>query len=62
MCHKRNIKIALALYSQTMSDPNSTNIMVSGWVKKRLEELKNKEGHTSLDSTIRVLLIRYTGD
>jgi hypothetical protein len=43
-----------------MGEPGVT-IKVSSWVKERLEELKNKEGHTSLDSTIRVLILRYKG-
>jgi len=33
-------------------------IGVSGWVKERLEKIKEKEGHTSLDSVIRTLLLK----
>lgn len=33
-------------------------INVSEWVKKRLDKLKEKEKHKSLDSVIRTLIIK----
>jgi len=34
------------------------NVEVSEWLKAKLEEIKKREGHKSLDSVIRVLLER----
>jgi hypothetical protein len=33
------------------------NVEISGFVKGQLEELKENEGHKSLDSVVRVLLV-----
>lgn len=34
------------------------NIVVSDWTKERLERVKAAEGHKSLDSVIRTLILR----
>ena len=34
------------------------NVEISEWVKARLEEIKKREGHKSLDSVVRSLLER----
>lgn len=35
-----------------------TNVEISEWVKAKLEEVKKREGHKSLDSVVRALLER----
>ena len=37
-------------------------VKVSDHVKNQLEEIKNKEGHSSYDSAIRVMLMAYEVD
>ena len=34
------------------------NIGVTAWTKGKLEDIKKKEGHTSLDSVIKTLLLK----
>lgn len=38
------------------------NVEVSGYVKRKLEVKKEKEGHKSLDSVIRVLIVEKEGE
>lgn len=37
-------------------DSEKTTIQLSRYVQKRLEDIKNRNGHTSYDSVIRYLL------
>lgn len=34
------------------------NVVVSDWTKRKLEEIKSKEDHKSLDSVIRSLILK----
>lgn len=45
-----------------MKVSDRTNIKISTWTKDHLEEFKDVEQHTTLDSVIRSLLERYRYD
>lgn len=38
-----------------------TTVSVSQYVKKKLDEIKDRNGHTSMDSVIRTLLLKDLG-
>lgn len=38
-----------------------TTITVSNWVKAHLDKIKQRNGHTSMDSVVRTLLLRDNG-
>jgi len=38
------------------------NVVVSDWTKQKLEEIKIEEGHKSLDSVIRSLILKVRKD
>ena len=56
VCIHRDNLLCVKFRDRTFRDTIMPMIRVQDWTKERLEEIKDEEDHTSLDSVIKTLL------